>query len=416
LSCPANLGPGRPERPASFNTETYVSLFLHENERMSRGLLPDPPRSVLLVRLSARGDIVFASPLVRAFRRTYPDVKLTWIAESHTKDLIEGHPELDEIMVVDRNGWKRLWKERRIGALFREIKELARSLRRREFDLAIDLQGLLRSGIVTFLSGAPIRIGLGSKEKSHLLMTQVLSRTAGDRRRISSEYRHLAEQLGLDLGDFRMEVPLAEEDRSWAKDKEEELGLQDGFFVALPFTTTPQKHWREDRWAGVMDRIAEELGLPTVVLGGPEDEEALGRIRAMSSSDPMSLVGKTTLTQASAMVERATLVIGVDTGLSHMAIAFDRPTVTIFGSNIPYTKPPTDRAKVIVNWLECSPCRGNPTCNGAFTCTELITVDQVLETAREVLGNAGPQPRGNAGPQPRGSAGLQPRGNAGPQP
>jgi heptosyltransferase-1 len=85
------------------------------------------------------------------------------------------------------------------------------------------------------------------------------------------------------------------------------------------------------------------------------------------------------------MVERASLVVGVDTGLTHMAIAFDRPTVTIFGSNIPYTKPPTDRARVIVHWLDCSPCRGNPTCGGAFTCTELIEVDHVIATAKEVM-------------------------------
>ncbi len=363
---------------------------------MSRGLLPTPPRSVLLVRLSARGDIVFASPLVRAFRRTYPKVKLTWIAESHTKDLIEGHPELDEVIVVDRNGWKRLWKEKRLGTLLGEIKEVVRALRQKEFDLAIDLQGLLRSGIVTYLSGAPIRIGLGSKEQSHLLMTKVLSRTAGDRRKIGSEYRHLAEELALDLGDFSMEVPLSDEDRAWAKEKQRSLGLDEGFFVALPFTTTPQKHWREDRWAQVIDRVAEELKLPGVVLGGPEDGPAVDRITAMAHSGPVSLVGKTTLTQASAVVERASLVIGVDTGLSHMAIAFDRPTVAIFGSNIPYTKPPTDRAKVLVNWLECSPCRGNPTCNGAFTCTELITVDQVLETAKGVFAR-GEQGEGHPG-------------------
>ena len=310
------------------------------------------------------------------------------MAESHTKDLIEGHPELDDVIVVDRNGWKRLWKERRLGTLAGEVRELVRALRKREFDVAIDLQGLLRSGIMTFLSGAPIRIGLGSKEGSGALMTHVLSRIEGDRRRISSEYRYLAEQLGLDIGDFRMEVPLAEGDRRWAEEKERELGLQAGFFVALPFTTTPQKHWREPRWAELMDRVADELGLPTVILGGPEDHAALSRIMGMTRTPPTSLVGMTTLTQASAMVERASLVIGVDTGLSHMGIAFDRPTVTIFGSNIPYTEPPTDRAKVIVNWLKCSPCKGNPTCNGAFTCTELISVDRVMAAAREVLANA----------------------------
>mgnify|MGYP006294110343 FL=1 len=352
---------------------------------MSSGLLPGPPRSVLLVRLSARGDIVFSSPLVRAFRRTYPDARLTWLAESHTKDLIEAHPELDQVIVVDRNGWKRLWKERRYGALLGEIRDLVRRLRRQDFDVAIDLQGLLRSGIFTFLSGAPLRIGLGSREGSQFLMNRVLSRIEGDRRAISSEYRYLAEQLELDVGDFRMEVPLPEADRSWARRQVEELGLQDGFLVALPFTTTPQKHWREPRWAQLMDRVREELGLPAVILGGPEDAPALERIRTEATHPPISLVGKTSLTQASAMVERASLVIGVDTGLTHMAIAFDRPTVTIFGSNIPYTRPPTDRARVVVHWLDCSPCKGSPTCDGAFTCTELIRVEEVMGAARQVL-------------------------------
>jgi heptosyltransferase-1 len=359
---------------------------------MISSLLTRPPRSVLLVRLSARGDIVFSSPLVRAFRRTWPEVEITWMAESHTKDLIELHPELDHLIVVDRNGWKRMWKAGALKSLAGEIRDLVATLRKREFDLAIDLQGLLRSGLMVYLSGAPVRIGLGSREGSQHLMTHVLSRYGGDRRRISSEYRYLARELGLDVGDFTMEVPLKEEDRSWARRKVEELGLDRGFFVALPFTTTPQKHWREPRWAELLDRVADDLGYPGVILGGPDDVPAMERILGLARSEPVSLVGRTTLTQASAMVERASLVVGVDTGLTHMAIAFDRPTVTIFGSNIPYTLPPTDRARVVVHWLDCSPCRGNPTCDGAFTCTELITVEQIMATAREVLAHAGQAP------------------------
>lgn len=352
---------------------------------MSRGILPPQLKSVLLVRLSARGDIVFASPLVRAFRRSYPNVRLVWLAESHVADLIEHHPELDDIIVVDRSGWRRLWRERKFGQLIAAVRELIRELRRHRFDVAVDLQGLLRSGILTYLSGAPIRIGLGSKEGSSALMTEVLSRIEGDRRKIGTEYRYFAERAGLDVGDYTMEVPLAEEDRAWAEKKQKELELDGGYCVAIPFTTTPQKHWREPRWAELIRRVQEEFGLPTVVLGGPDDRPALERIRADATTEFMNLVGKTSLTQASAMVEGATLVIGVDTGLSHMAIAFDRPTVTIFGSNIPYTKTPSPRARVIVNWLECSPCKGNPTCNGAFTCTEMIAVEHVVETAREVL-------------------------------
>jgi heptosyltransferase-1 len=383
---------------------------------MIRGILPDPPRSILLVRLSARGDIVFSSPLVRAFKRSYPDTKLTWIAETHTKDLIEHHPELDDLIVWDRNRWKKLWKERRYLTLLREAAALIRELRSRRFDVAIDLQGLLRSGLVTFLSGAPIRLGLGSKEGSHLLMSKVLHRNRGDLRKISSEYRYMAEELGLDVGGFEMEVPLAREDRDWAESTIRELGLEEGYFVALPFTTRPQKHWFEDRWAQLMDRVTEELGLPTVILGGPGDEAALDRIRGMTRKEPLSLVGKTSLTQAGAMIEGAALVVGVDTGLTHMGIAFDRPTVTIFGSNIPYTEPPTDRSRVVVHWLECSPCKGNPTCNGDFTCLKLITVDQVLDTARTVLANEerklADQERAAVGRVEPGEAGRGPEGSA----
>jgi heptosyltransferase-1 len=356
---------------------------------MSRRLLPGEPRNVLLVRLSARGDIVFSSPMVRAFRRTFPEARVTWLAESHTKNLIEHHPELDEVIVWDRGSWKELVKERRFLTLFREARTFISELRKRRFDVAVDMQGLLRSGLMAFLSGAPTRIGLRPKEGSQFFMTEVVDRhrNQGNRAKASSEYLYLAQELGLDTGEFRMEVPLSTEDREFIDALISRESLEAGYAVAIPFTTRPQKHWFEDRWAALLDRVTEELGLPTVVLGGPGDQEALDRIRGMAAATPLSLVGKTSLTQAAGAIERAALVIGVDTGLSHMGLAFDRPTVTIFGSNIPYTEPPTDRGKVLVHWLECSPCKGNPTCNGDYTCLKLISVEDVLAAARDVMAN-----------------------------
>jgi len=362
---------------------------------MSPRLLPEAPKNVLLVRLSARGDIVFSSPMVRAFRRTYPRARLTWLAESHTKNLIEHHPELDEVLVWNRDEWKRLWKERRFRRLFREITSFIRELRSRRFDLAVDMQGLLRSGIMTFLSGAPTRIGLRPKEGSHIFMTQVVDRdrTGGDRAKVSSEYLYLAQELRLDTSEFQMEVPLSPGDRGFAWEWVQDRGLEEGYAVAIPFTTRPQKHWFEDRWATLLERVDRELGLPPVVLGGPGDGEAFQRIQDQTGVELHSLVGETSLTQAAAVIEGASLVVGVDTGLTHMAIAFDRPTVTIFGSNIPYTEPPTDRARVLVHWLDCSPCKGNPTCNGEYTCMRLIQPEDVLATAREVMAAEARKPR-----------------------
>jgi heptosyltransferase-1 len=364
---------------------------------MTGSLLPAPPTSVLLVRLSARGDVVFASPIVRAFRRTYPEVCLTWLVESHTRGLIEHHSELDKVIVWERARWKGLARRGRFLALFREWLALVRELRRQRFDLALDLQGLLRSGIMTFLSGARVRLGLGSKEGSRIFMTEVLDRWEGDRTKVSSEYRALALRLGLDVADFRMEVPLSPQDRAFAREAVEGLGLTGGYAALVPFTTKPQKHWFDDRWARVIDRIDDELSLPALFLGGPSDTPAADRIGEMTRSRPLSLTGKTSLTQAAAVIEGAALVLGVDTGLTHVSVAMDRPTVLILGSNHPYTTPPTDRIRILVNKLDCSPCKGNPTCDGEYTCLRLTTEDQVLAAAKETMAaEAGNKPPGRA--------------------
>jgi heptosyltransferase-1 len=216
-------------------------------------------------------------------------------------------------------------------------------------------------------------------------MTHVLDRYRGDRTRVGSEYRALAEHLDLDVGPFSMEVALSRDDQAFAEKAIGEMGLEDGFAVMVPFTTRPQKHWFEDRWARVAERLEEEVGLPSVLVGGPSDHPAAERIAGLSGVEVRSVVGRTTLTQAAAMISRASLVLGVDTGLSHISVAFDRPTILIYGSNIPYTTPPSDNIKILVHWLECSPCKGNPTCDGEYTCLRLVTEDQVMGAAKAAL-------------------------------
>jgi len=338
--------------------------------------------------LTARGDVVFSSPMVRALRRTYPEARISWFGEAHTKELIEHHSELHRVFSWDRGRWKRLLKRGRFLMVFREVLELVRGLREERFDLAIDMQGMIRSGVIALVSGARTRIVMRPKEGSHVLFDHVVDRyrNQGNPAEICSHYRYLAQELGLESGDFRMEVPLLPDDRQFARRIIEENGLVNGFVVAIPYTTRPQKHWFEDRWAGFMERVRDEFGLPTVILGGPSDREADARIRSMTSAEPVSLVGNTTLRQASGIIEQARLVVGVDTGLTHIGIAFDRPTIGIWGSNIPYTETFSRKTRLLVHWLDCVPCKGNPTCDGDFTCLKLISVDEVMNAAAELIG------------------------------
>lgn len=352
-----------------------------------QGLLPlaDSEPRILLVRLSAIGDIVFASPLVSAFRQAYPGAHIAWLAQPECRPLLDHHPDLDEVLVWPHQDWRALWQTRHWWALNREIHAFRRLLRNQCFDLAVDLQGLLKSGLLTRLSGAKTSVGLGSREGSQRLMTHVIPRS-GDPERIGSEYLFLAQTLGLPVGDFAMAIHYGSKEADFATELIARKRLSGGYALICPFTTRPQKHWLETRWVQLMDRLRTDLGLPTVMLGGPGDRDAAARLRAQSSNQLIDLVGKTSLLQAAALIDRGSLLIGVDTGLSHMGIAYGRPSLLLFGSTCPYRNTTRANARVLYHPLTCSPCRRKPTCDGEFTCMKLIEIDEIVSAARELLG------------------------------
>ena len=339
--------------------------------------------NILIIRLSAIGDVVMASPLIRALRDKYPEARIAWLAQPEAMPLLAANPRLDEVLVWPRQEWSRLWREKHYFQLLGAVRAFRRELRTHGFDLVLDTQGLLKSGLLAWMTGASQRIGLGSREGSARLMTRVVDKPQDDPR-IGSEYRHLAETLGLATEPFAMDVALSAEDARFADEFIAAEGLGDSYVVICPFTTRPQKHWIEDRWPVLVDRLGAELGLPVVMLGGPGDVEAAAHI-ASAAPQVHNRAGQTSLGQAAALISRARLLIGVDTGLMHMGIAFARPTIALFGSTCPYLDSGRDDTRILYKALDCSPCRRRPTCGGAFTCMQQIGVDEVLDTARELL-------------------------------
>ncbi|MFH1815410.1 MAG: glycosyltransferase family 9 protein [Pseudomonadota bacterium] len=340
-------------------------------------------KRVLIVRTSAIGDVVFASPLAAAIKRTHPDAFVAWLVEPGIDALIAHDPAIDARILWPKAEWAQLWRSGRRIELWRRVRALRAELHGHHFDTVLDLQGLLKSGVLAWFSGAPTRIGLGSREGSQWLMTRVVPR-GGDVARISSEYLHLAEQLELDTGDFMPALHVAPEADARAQALLAGCGLAPGrYAVFAAFTTRPQKHWFEDAWQALAPQLAARTGLTPVLLGGPGDAQAAASIAA-GAPGLINLVGRTKLPEAAALVRSAGLLVGVDTGLTHMGIAFSVPTVAIFGSTCPYTK--TGRANARVIWLgmHCSPCRRRPTCGGAWTCLRDITPERVLQEVVKV--------------------------------
>lgn len=337
---------------------------------------PKVTKNILIVRLSAIGDVVMASPLPAAIKRVNPDTKITWLCQAECKDLLKDHPNVDQVIVWPRKEWQKLWNERKYLQLGKQVRQFRKILRNESFDLALDLQGLLKSGYLTWLSGATKRVGLGSSEGSQLFMHQVLTREGGDQDLIGSEYRYLADELEFDTQSFDMQLGIS-------KQSEESSNALLGairdkpYLVICPFTTRPQKHWFDDYWRSTATSLKANFELPVILLGGPGDSESAQKL--CQGTNIVNLAGKTNLQEAAAIIGHSAGLIGVDTGLTHMGHAMKVPTLALFGSTRPYLQTGLPTSKVIYLNLHCAPCRRNPSCDGRFDCLREITPERVLQ-------------------------------------
>ena len=342
-------------------------------------------KRILIIRPSAIGDIIMASPMIRVLRGRYPDAYIAWLVEPASVDLLCSHTGLDELIIWKKKEWRDLLKGHRFIPLRNEISEFSHQLRKKQFDLAIDAQGLLRSRWLAWLSGAGERIGFESKEPGRFLMTKIASRGAHTGI-MGSEYRYMMEMMGLAPGDFHPEIILAADDETSAREMVAKTGAGDRYAVFAPFTTRPQKHWLTDRWIELAGLIHENLGMRAVLLGGKDDLKGASPIERAAQDHIINLTGMTSLAQSAAIVKSASLLIGVDTGLTHMGAAFDTPTVALFGATCPYLYSSGKKTSVIYNRMPCSPCRRSPVCNDDFTCMKSIEAGHVLKTVMTMPG------------------------------
>ena len=333
-------------------------------------------RRVLIIRLSAIGDVTFASPLIKSISNLAPNVEVSWLAEGTVAPLLEHHPLLERVIVWPRAEWRQLLRRGRLVALVRSVLKFRQRLRDARFDLVLEVQGLFKSAFLAWMTGAPRRVGFISKEPTGLFLTERIAKDTGDT--ISSEYRGMARHVGCQADDFPMDIALPPEALARAT-----LHREGGPYVVLaPFTTRPQKHWPEAHWR----RLASQMcvrGWRVTVLGAPADSAAAERM--FSGVALESMVGVTSLLESAALVAGAALVIGVDTGLTHMGWAFSVPTIALFGSTCPYRELGSLVGEVLYLDLACAPCRRRPVCGGRYDCLTDIEPDYVLSRAEGYL-------------------------------
>ncbi|MBK8913766.1 MAG: glycosyltransferase family 9 protein [Phycisphaerales bacterium] len=325
--------------------------------------LPDAGRSarrILILKPSSLGDIVHALPMLAALRAARPDAHVAWLAATPFAPLLDGHPLINEVIRFDRGRLGRAWRSPAAAA---ELLSLMSRLRRPRFDLVIDLQGLFRSGWLAWSSGARVRAGFADgRELSPLFLTHRIHAAdalhAVDRNlRIAAALGWPAQRVEFPLGIRDEEVSAAREllrsagvDLAAACDARtgssaglgspappdagESSGSGGGFVAILPGARWRSKLWRAERWAALIDALAER-GRRSVVLGGPGDAEVLRAIEGHARRPIASLVGRTTLRELTAVLSLADRVVCTDSGPMHLAAALGRPVVALFGPTDP---------------------------------------------------------------------------------
>lgn len=341
--------------------------------------------SVLIVRLGDTGDIVLASPVAEAIRKRSPNAHICWLCQKEFKGALEGHPAVDEIICWDRKSWAEKFDNHNYPALLNEVRLCRRELRQYRFDLALDLQGLVSSAFLTWLSGAKTRIGLGSGERGNLLMTRTISRNMGDQAQVGAEYRYLMYQLGYPEHDWKMHVPLPAHAIESANELLAEALGQQPYVVICPFSSQQQKLWPDESWQQLILRIRGRYQLKTVILGNESDNEKAQNIAKLCGATNLS--GKTDFQENAAIIKGAALLIGVDTGLTHLGHALKIPTISLFGSSCPYSHTGQESSTVIYLDKVCSPCGSKPSCKGRFDCMKEISPDLVLTEIKPLMKN-----------------------------
>ena len=346
-------------------------------------------RRILAVKLKKIGDVVMTVPALRAIRDTYPEAYLAVLVNSGTEAVLEGLDWIDEVIVFDRRSKRgRLWQ--------RAARQLAflKELRRRRFDLVIQMTKGDRGAIAALLSGARLRAGVDPEGRGfpgkRFLFTHLAPSPHPQDHYV--EYNlSIVRALGMKTSNLALEMPYGHEDVAAVDSFLAEAGV-DGEVPLVHVHTTSSwifKCWTVEGMARLIDHLQAGRGCAVAVTCGPADREKVlcAQILARTNTSPVSFVGRTTLKQLAAISARATLFVSGDTAPMHIAAAVGTPVVAIFGPTGPLNTAPWGRGhRVITKGYACQPC-GQDGCGGSkrSDCLEDLTPEEVIPQVDEAL-------------------------------
>ncbi len=337
---------------------------------------------LVILKVSSMGDIVHASPVAAVLKRAYPHLKIGWVAEDRYAGVIEGSPCVDRLHIVPH----RLLCERPFSRpALRAFRSLVREIRAERYQVALDLQGLFKSAIWGVLGGVPIRLGGHRMREGTWLLMKRLPVPDLPNHHVVVQYLEATRWLSIKHTtpiEFPLFIP--DDARQRARAQLAQIGATAPFLSINPSAGREWKRWHIAKFAELSDRIEAEWGLPVVFIGGPGDTPLEQQLQTLKQRPLRSLIGRTSLKEAMAIVEMSAVHLCGDTGTAHIADALSVPCVALYGPTNPdRTGPFGQRERVLYKRPLCRQCPPDRCVDRE--CLQWITVEEVFEKVRETL-------------------------------
>ncbi|MEW5910110.1 MAG: glycosyltransferase family 9 protein [Thermodesulfobacteriota bacterium] len=338
---------------------------------------------ILIVKLSAIGDVIHTLPALNAIRSYYPHSQITWLVEEAASELLIGHPALDRVLISRRKAWIYGPRSGKPAGYFKEIRDFFNALRDTRYDLILDFQSLLKSGILISLSRgrrkAGFDKGMEHMEYSHLFLNERIPPVSMEHHALIRNLMML-DALGVRSEKIEYRISVDPETQFQVDRMLSDRGITPGSpMVAInPGAKWKTKLWHPDRFSKLADALAGRRLGTVVFTGSREDSRLIREIRSDMKEDAVDLSGQTGLKSLAGVYRQSRFLISTDTGPMHLAAALGIPVIALFGPTAPWrTGPFGEGHRILRSGLPCSPCFKRE-CD-SIRCMDAISTESVME-------------------------------------
>ncbi len=356
-------------------------------------------KRILIVNPFGIGDVLFTTPLIRNLRHYFPKNYIAFLCNKRTQYILENNPYIDEVFVLEKDEFRDLWKKSKIKFV-KDFLLFLRNLKKRNFDLCIDLSLNSQYGFFFKMLKIPYRVGFNFKNRGRFL-THPISINGYENKHVVEFYLDVMRNLGLEPLDYHLESFLKDEDKEWAENFAKSANFEDKIIIGICpgggeswGKNRFMKYWAPEKFSELIDRITSEFKESMIILFSSKSErkQILQILNLVNKEKVIDLSGRTSIGEFFSLMSKLNLLITNDAGPLHVAVALNVPTVSIFGPVDEKTYGPYSCHSVphlvIKKDFPCRPCYRRfkvSLCEYNKKCLNSIEVEEVFEAVKKII-------------------------------